>query len=474
MRWLPLVALAACSSTTSSNGIDSGLDAKQFVDARSDGTPRPDAYAPRACDAPLTFADGFVPTRIIHVTAGAIYGDGSLEFPFGSIAAAAAAATPGTFIQVAVAPNGTQHGTNQFIANLHGTPDAPIVIGGIWGTLPEIVGGSEGLHLTDPRWVVIQNLHFSNQAANAINIDDGVSYSGTAGPVAIVNVVAHDVQDGAGACIRAAGVANLYVYNSRLLRCSTGIDAIGVHDSVIARDELGRTTQSAVRVRGGSHDVDIRQNTIVDGGTTGISLGGYTQLAQFRPALSTTSPNAEARNIRAFDNVITGQMTAAIAFDDCVDCLVAHNVVHGNPNMLLRILQNATTQGSFTFEPTGNGRVINNSFNWSSINLLRHVEVGFGTSASTFTFSHNLWNCADQPSQSQPSLPVTEDMPVIGIGTGYYPGPSGPYCGGPEAGKAAPLPEVDGTIEGYCRAAGDAPTIGPQMLQSGTVCGGGI
>ena len=56
---------------------------------------------------------------------------------------------------------------------------------------------------------------------------------------------------------------------------------------------------------------------------------------------------------------------------------------------------------------------------------------------------------------------------MFGIGTGYVPGQTTAYCGGPEAGKAAPLPEIDGTIEGYCRAMGDAPTIGPQMVQSG-------
>src|SRR6185503_7532381 len=213
------------------------------------------------------------------------------------------------------------------------------------------------------------------------------------------------------------------------------------------RNTLDMIYDTGVRLRGGSTDVDVRQNVIVEAGVTAISLGGFTPLSWFRPALSTTAPNAEARRLRAFNNAISGSTTAALTLDDCIDCLVAHNLVYGNVTRVLRIWQNQTTQGSYTFEPMTTGRVINNSFTWSITALMAHVEVGAGVNASAFMFSHNLWNCDDQPSMSQPTLPATEDGAVIGMGTGYY-GAFGPYCGGPEAGKAIALPEVDGTIEG--------------------------
>src|SRR5262245_6920615 len=152
MRRLPLLVLAACSNTTSSHLMDAGPDAKQYYDAHIDAVGPPDAYAARPCDAPVSFAEGLVPSRVLHVEAGAVGGDGSAGAPFGSIAAAAAVATPGTFIQLGPG----QHATNQFIPNLHGTANAPIWIGGKLGTHPKITGGVEALHLTSPQYVVIQ------------------------------------------------------------------------------------------------------------------------------------------------------------------------------------------------------------------------------------------------------------------------------------------------------------------------------
>jgi hypothetical protein len=472
MRWLSLVAFAACSSTSSTNGIDAGAaDARQFHDARSDGPLPPDAYAPRPCDAPATFADGFVPTRVLHVAAGASDGDGSVEHPFGTIAQAAAVATPGTFIQVEPAQGGRLHATNQFISNLTGTADAPIVIGGVWNTLPTLSNGSEAIHLMNPHYVVIQNLEIAAHSANGIMIDDGLAHAGDAGPVAIVNVNIHDTSGIDSSCIRAAGVRGLYIYDSWLRRCTTAIDAIGVHDSVIARTIIQTMSNAGVRVRGGSTDVDVRQNVVADAQGTAISLGGVTPLSQFHPPLSTTTANAEARRVRAFNNLVTGDTSAALTFDGCVDCLVAHNVVFGNENRIVRILNTTSSQGDYAFDSSRNGRVINNSFTWAQLFLTAYVDVGLGASASTFTFSHNLWNNRDSPSSSQPQLPVVEDGEVFNMGTGYAPGTAPPflyqYCGGPEASRAASLPEVDSTFEGYCRSAGDAPTIGPQMLQLG-------
>jgi hypothetical protein len=427
----------------------------------------PDGYARGPCDAPPTPSDVYTPTRVLHVVPGAINGDGSASAPFGSVAAAAAIATPGTFIQLAPGV----HATNQFIANLNGMPDAPIWIGGAPGTMPRLINGSEGLHLTKAHYVVIQNLELGNVAANAINIDDGVDYAGDAGPVAIINVYVHDsFSSQEAACIKASGVRNFSVYDSRLRHCGVGIDGVGVRNTVIARNTIETSGSAAVRLRGGSADSDVRQNIIRDGGTTAISLGGYTPLSQFRPALSTTALNAEARRLRAFNNMVTGMMYAPFAFDDCVDCLVAHNYVSGHPARIVRIIQNSTTQGSYAFESTRSGRVINNSFSWTLIDLLSQVETGAGVDPSSFTFSHNLWNCSDSPSSSHPTLPVTEDGSVYNMGTGYNPGDIYPYCYGPEGGKAINMPEIDGTIEGYCRFQGDAPTIGPQMLMS-AACG---
>src|ERR1700752_1940664 len=126
MSRLLLLALVACSRvTTDRRPPDAAPDDAPFhvPDAPPDAPL--DAYARQPCDAPVPFYDGLVPTRVLHVVGGAINGDGSVAAPFGSIAAAAAVATPGTFIELAPG----LHATEQFVPNLRGTAQAPIWIG---------------------------------------------------------------------------------------------------------------------------------------------------------------------------------------------------------------------------------------------------------------------------------------------------------------------------------------------------------
>lgn len=460
MRWLSFLALAACSRVTSREYSDAGIDAPPVIhlDARVDAPPPPDAWVTRPCDAPPTFADGLTPTRVLHVEAGALPGgDGSVAKPFRSIQEAAAVATPGTFIQLGPG----LHATNQFVADLRGTPQAPIWIGGVYGTFPRIAGGSEGLHLTRPAYVVIQNLEVGGQTMAAINIDDGVAHAGDSHHVALTGVYLHDViGDVSSTCVRASGIDDFSVRDSIIGRCFTGVDQVGVHRGVVARNLVYSTQISALRVRGGSTDVDLRQNRLRDGGNA-LQLGGTTPLALFRPAVSSSMPNAEARRVRAFDNAIYSDIAAAITFDGCIDCLAAHNLVYGEPQGLVSIRQSTPSQGDYVFEPTRNGRVINNAFVWSAGFLVTQVDAAPLTEPSTFTFSHNAWFCYDVPSLSTPTLPVSEDGSLVLTFTGYVPDATS-YCGGPEQGMAAPLPEIDGTIEGYCRADSPYPTIGPQ------------
>jgi hypothetical protein len=445
-----LVALAACSRTTTRLGNDAAIDSPVVYDASPIDAASQDAYARRPCDAPAMFADGLVPSRVLHVSPGAVAGDGSSAMPFGSIAAAAAVATPGTFIKLAPGV----HAANQFIPNLRGTPTAPIWIGGEWGTVPRILGGAEGLHLTRPAYVVIQNLEIANQTANAINIDDGVAHTTDTEAIAIINVSAHDVAASSdSACFKVAGVQGLVLYDSRARRCMHGVDLVGVHGGIVARTMFDATYARTAVARGGSTDIDFRQNFISDGGGYVFELGGITAPSQFRPALSTTMPNAEARRVRVFNNFLIGNMGTAFVFNTCSDCLVAHNYTGGNPNYLIRILQETQAQGGFTFEPTKDGRVINNTFQWTN-GLFSLVEYdAIRTQAGTFRFSHNLW-------QAPPPLPSQEDGTVIAF-SGYFP-PSTIFCDGPEWNAAAPLPEIDGTYNGTCRALGE-PTIGPQL-----------
>lgn len=415
------------------------------------------------CDAPLTFADNVVPSRTLDVVAGAPEGgDGSPNAPFATIEAAARVAAPGTWIRLAAGV----HASDQVVIALRGTAEAPIwITGDLTKPPPVIAGGAEALHLTRPAYVVIRHLELIGQSTSGIAVDDGGMRDDdtAAHHVFIDDVQIHDVS---GNCLDIAGVNDLYVYWSQFARCRSGIDQIGSHRAVIALDLFEMMTASAVQTKGGSTDVDIRQNRINNGGERAISLGGATALELFRPP----SSNTEARRIRAFDNIVTGSSITPFAFVGCVDCLVAHNLVYGTPRWLLAILDETWSQ---TVEATQNGRVINNSFLWESRALSTQILVGRGSKARTFTFSHNLWYATDDATRSDPTLPVSEDGSVIGEGSVYLDVPWDVHVPlerlwcvtSAEVFGAVFLPEVDGTIEGWCRGPdnGTAPkTIGPQ------------
>jgi hypothetical protein len=456
-----VVLLAACGKVTSTGTPSLFDDAGIHAGPRRDAPiiPPLDAYTPRACDAPATFADGLEPSYVLHVAAGAVGGDGSAARPFGSIAAAAAVATPGAFIKLGPG----LHATNQLIVDLHGAPGLPIWIGGDdLQYRPIIDGGAEAIHLTRPSYVVIQNLEIRDQTSNGINIDDGPEHGG-ANHVLLSNVYVHDQGGATQVCVRAAGVTSLSIYDSQLTRCGGAVDLVGVHGAVVARNIIAGMISYGVQVRGGSTDVDVQQNRIRDAGSEAIRLGGTTPATWFRPPLSTTAANAEARRVRVFNNVSTGDTYAPFAWFGCVDCLVAHNFTQGEPVVLLRIMQRSAPPSGYTFEPTKDGRVINNTFTWNDGMLVSHVEVGFDVQATSFSFANNNWFAVDVPSLSTPALPVAETGSLIGIGTAYLPDAQHQLCGGPEVGAALPLPEITGTIEGTCRAEGDAPTIGPHI-----------
>lgn len=415
--------------------------------------------------------------RVLHVAAGASGGDGSVAAPFGSIEAAAAAATPGTAIRLGPG----MHANGQFVANLRGTAQAPIWIGGEPGQAkPVIAGGSGALQLVRPAYVVVHDLEIRGQTGNGLNIDDGGQFADdtAAHHVAVLGLHVHDLGGtGNNDCIKVSGVNDLAIYDSVIERCGaggSGVDHVGCHRSVVARNVFDGQMATAVQAKGGSTDVDVRQNRMRITGARAVNLGGSTDLDLFRPPLSTSAPNAEARRIRVFNNLITGLGTTAtpFAFVGCIDCLAAHNLARGQQRWHVRILQETPTQAGFTFEPAANGRVINNSFVFAAASLATAVNVGSDTSPTTFVFSTNNWWASDDPSQSAPTLPVTETDGTSGAGTDYagvdddpHTNTGGTICGGPELGGGVRIPDVDGTITGICRG-GPQTTIGPFAPES--------
>jgi hypothetical protein len=474
MRWIAILLLAACGDDGGGGGGgDGGNRDAGNADAGGDA-------AVGACAPAPTFAAGKTPTRTLHVAANAAAGgDGSSGAPFQNIEQAAAVATPGTAIRLGP---GT-HVSDQFISMLHGTAAAPIWIGGEPGQpKPIISGGGEALHLSRANYVVVHDLEVTGATANGFNFDDGADYDDATAAqyIAVERVFIHDIGTGGNNdCLKVSGINHLWVYDSHFENCGSGgsgVDHVGCHDAVIANNVFDGAMSTAVQAKGGSRNIEIRANRIrIDGGRA-INLGGSTGFEFFRPSLSTSAPNAEARDIRAVANYIYSENTssAPFAFVGCVDCLVAHNVARGQQRWNLRILQETTSDGTYTFEPASNGRVINNSFVFLAETLSTAVNVGADTDAASFEFRSNLWYASDDPSRSAPtSLPAAEVDGVVGMPSAYGDAniawdPHGPFarpCTPEHFG--ADLPEVTGDALGSCFGA--PRPIGPLVWESCTL-----
>jgi hypothetical protein len=441
MRWLETHLLPLCA-----------LCASVVILLLADLAPAQD------CSTILTFETGLIPAREIHVatTGSNQTGNGSVAAPYATIAFAAAGATPGTAIRIhpGTYPGGT------FLSNLAGTAQAPIWLGGLPGQpRPIIQGSTEALHLVKPRYLIVHDLEAAGNSGNGINADDGGEYANenAARFVIFRNLNIHDIggsgnQDG----LKLSGLNDYWVLDSTFARTGgagsgSGIDHVGCHRGLIARCRLEQMSGNAVQCKGGSEDLEIRWCWMINGGLRAVNMGGSTGLEFFRPPLSTTIPNAEARNIRVVSNIIVGGNTP-VAFVGCVDCLASNNTMVNPAQWLLRILQETTTSGGYTFLPSSGNTFQNNIVYFARGQISTYVNIGPNTSPQTFTFSNNLWYAYDNPVASTPTLPVTETAQLAGLDPRFL--HSGTYAisaSSPAAASGAMLPPDTGDIAGRCR-----------------------
>jgi hypothetical protein len=375
---------------------------------------------PVRCDRLDTFDRDLEPSTALHVaTWGSdTAGDGSVGSPFATISRAVGEATPGTAVRV---HEGT-YGGGIYLADVAGTASAPIWIGGVDGEArPRIEGGGEGLHLTRASFVVIHDLEVANALHNGINCDDGGDYGD---PLATHHVTfrrldIHDIGTGGNEdCLKLSGLDDYWVVLSEFARCGgglsgSGVDHVGCHHGLVARNSFHELSANAVQSKGGSEDIEIRWNRFVEAGQRSLNLGGSTGFDFFRPPLSETEANAEARDIRVVANLFEGS-EAAIAYVGCVGCVVVNNTIIDPHNWILRILQETTSTPTYEFEQCRDGEFLNNLVYFDRSDLSTYVNIGPNTLPGTFTFANNLWYAWDNPAQSEPTLPVTESDGIYG------------------------------------------------------------
>jgi hypothetical protein len=423
------------------------------------------AQAADSCQPITTFADGKTPLREIFVSPSGnnSTGNGSQANPYQTISRALQGIQPGDAIRLLP---GT-HAGGTFISNLSGSSNAPIWLGGVPGMArPMFSGGSQAFQLSRVRYLIIENIEVTGATANGINCDDGGDYANSNATRYVVfrNLYIHDIGTGGNNDgLKLSGVNDYFVLDCVFARMSAGgsaIDHVGCHQGLIARCTVADAGSNAIQCKGGSEDIEIRWNQFTNAGARAINIGGSTGFEFFRPPLSMTSSNVEAKNIRVIANLFRGS-EAPMAFVGTVNSLVANNTLIQPGRWIIRILQETLSSGGYAFLPCGHNQFINNLVYYDRSVISTHVNVGANTDASSFQFSNNLWYAYNQANQSQPILPSPEVAGVYGLNPQFVNAAAGDYSlptNSPASGKGKRLANVRADLLERCYA--NPPTIG--------------
>ena len=333
----------------------------------------------------------------LHVGPGEIY-----PHP----AAAAADAEPGDTILI---HPGT-YNTTYFIEELHGQPNAWITIRGtgLWETV--LGGGTESLHFTNCRYIVLENLVFERNTGNGVNIDDGGDYNSPAMHFEIRRCWFRNMgAQGNNDFLKLSGLDSFAVTNCLFedgAEGGSGIDMVGCHWGIISGNRFFRMGSNSIQAKGGTRHLEISRNYFEDGGLRAMNLGGSTGAAYFRPP----GANYEARDLEVFANITRGS-DAPIAYVSSQQVQVYHNSFYLPERWVFRILQES---GDTSFyRPVANGSFINNLVIVDS-RLRSTGNIGPLTRPESFQFAHNLWWQLDDPN-FEPVLPTQETGGITGL-----------------------------------------------------------
>ncbi len=422
-------------------GVDAGgrRDAGQSIDAGNT----------EGCMLPAPFDVGVVYERTLHVAPGGDdTADGSAGAPLATIDEGARRATPGTRILLAA---GTYMGST-YIGALTGEAGRPIAIAGEGDVILDAGGEPEALHVSNPRYVVIENLTVQNATGNGVNIDDGGV--GMAEHIVVRNLVIRNIGTGGNNdCLKLSGLDRFFVIGGELSGCNAGdaIDMVGCHDGLIRGVYIHDTPAGGIQAKGVSSGTIMHGNLFTDVAGRSVNAGGSTGDEFFRPIDATY----EAQRLYVVANVFVRSGTdsgAPIAYVGCDGCVFANNTVIEPRTWVARILQERTEP---RFVPCRDGVFANDLVVLNVADLRTYVNVGAGTAPETFTFDHNLGWALDDASFAGPDIPapippetdsvVADPMLADLAGGDYHLGPSSPASGvGRVITEAPPYPDFDG------------------------------
>jgi len=297
-----------------------------------------------------------------------------------------------------------------FIDGLKGTIEQPIVITGTNRQQVIFEGGTEGLHFSNVAFLKIENLSFTGQTGNGMNIDDGGTLTIPSHHIVVTGCDFYDIgAQGNNDFLKMSGIDSFEVSYCTFINGASGgsgIDMVGCHEGIIRNCVFKNMGSNSIQAKGGCQYVRIENNWFENGGQRSLNLGGSTGLAFFRPQ----DAPFEAADLQVYGNIFIGSW-APVAYVGCVRVDVSNNTIVNPQNWVIRILQESVD--TTRFHPCGDNTFRNNIIYYQS-SISRHVNIGPNTEPESFVFSHNLWYNSSNPASSTPNLPVVEDSMITG------------------------------------------------------------
>ena len=301
---------------------------------------------------------------------------------------------------VSVAPGLYSRGI--YLKDVHGLPDAPIVIEGAdAGNPPVFTGLGEGLKFSSCSYIKVKNIVYRGFLKNGVNIDD--AGRGPAHHICLENISIMDIgPKGNHDALKMSGVQHFVVRNCSFTAWGgSGIDMVGCQNGLIEKcsfiGKSGFRTASAIQIKGGSRYILVQNSIFRDAGWRIISVGGVTGLKYFRPEVM----DFEAKWITVAGNTFVGG-ESLIAWVTAQESHVHHNLFYLPEKWLGRILQETKNP---QFEPSGKGLFENNLIVVDD-RVKVFFNVGKGTRPSSFIFRKNAWFNSQR--NINPTLPVSE------------------------------------------------------------------
>lgn len=298
----------------------------------------------------------------------------------------------------------------QYISDLKGTAENPIVISSGLSENVLFLGSSTGLQFSDIEYITLQNLSFEAQTGNGMNIDDGGDYSSPTHHITIENCIWYGMDaTGNNDCLKMSGVDDFFIRNCKFSNGAAGgsmIDMVGCHNGLIEINRFSDGGSNCIQAKGGCREITIRRNEFIRGGQRSINIGGSTGMEFFRPLNS----NFEAGSITVHSNIFWGS-TAPVAFVGARYCKVFNNTIINPEKWSLRILQE---NNDAQLVKCSDNSVINNIFYFSNVATNPAVNIGPNTLPETFIFKNNLWYNYQNPGGNYPNLPVEESDGIVG------------------------------------------------------------